>query len=56
VLRTVLGSKWEEVTGGYRILHEEELHNMQSSPNIIRVTKPRMILEMNFTHMEMRNA
>jgi hypothetical protein len=36
VLRTVLGHKREEVTGGGRKLHNEELHNLYSSPNIIR--------------------
>jgi len=35
-----------EVTGGWRKLHEEELHNLFSAPNIIRVIKTtRMNLE-----------
>jgi hypothetical protein len=29
------------VTGGLRKLHNEELHNLYSSPNIIRMTKSR---------------
>jgi hypothetical protein len=33
----------KEVTEGWRELHNEELHNLYSSPNIIRVTKSRMI-------------
>jgi hypothetical protein len=32
----------EEVTGGWIKIHEEELHNFRSSPNIIRVVKSRM--------------
>jgi hypothetical protein len=29
----------EEVTGGWRKFHNEELQNLQSSSNIIKVTK-----------------
>jgi hypothetical protein len=29
------------VTGGWRKLHNEELHNLYSSPSIIRMIKPR---------------
>jgi hypothetical protein len=38
VLRRIFGSK-NEVTGGLRKLHNEELHNLYSSPNIIRMVK-----------------
>jgi hypothetical protein len=31
--------KGTEVGGGWRRLHNEELHNLYASPNIIRVTK-----------------
>jgi hypothetical protein len=31
----------DEVTGGWRELHNEEIHNLYSSPNIIRMIKPR---------------
>jgi hypothetical protein len=31
--------KREEVTGEWRILHNEEIHNFQSLPNIIRIMK-----------------
>jgi hypothetical protein len=41
VLRRIFGSKRDEVTGGWRKLHNEELHNLYSSPSIIRVTKSR---------------
>jgi hypothetical protein len=33
--------KRDEVTGDWRKLHNEELHNLYSSPNIIRMTKSR---------------
>jgi hypothetical protein len=29
----------DEVTGGWRKLHNEELHNLYSSPNIIKMIK-----------------
>jgi hypothetical protein len=38
-LRCILGPKREEVVGGWRRLHNEELHNLYVSPNIIRVIK-----------------
>jgi hypothetical protein len=31
----------EEIIGGWRKLHNEGLHNLNSSPNIIRVIKSR---------------
>jgi hypothetical protein len=41
MLRSVFGSKRDEVTGEWRKLHNEELHDLYSSPNIVRVTKSR---------------
>jgi hypothetical protein len=41
VLRRIFGPKREEVAGGLRTLQNEELHNLYSSPNIIRVIKSR---------------
>jgi hypothetical protein len=38
VLRRIFGPK-EEVTGEWRKLHNEEVHNLYSSPNIIRMIK-----------------
>jgi hypothetical protein len=43
VLR-LFGLRREEVAGGWRRLHNEELHNLYASPNIIRVNKCRMRL------------
>jgi len=39
VLRKIFGLKREEVVGGWRILHNEELHNLYVSSNITRVIK-----------------
>jgi hypothetical protein len=41
VLRRIFGPKRDEVTGGWRKLHNEDLHNLYSSPNIIRMIKSR---------------
>ena len=41
VLRRVFGSKRDEVTGEWRKLHKEELKDLYSLPNIVRVVKPR---------------
>jgi hypothetical protein len=41
VLRRIFGPKRDEVTGEWRKLHSEELHNMYSSPDIIRQVKTR---------------
>jgi hypothetical protein len=43
VLRRIFGPRRDEVTGGWRKLHNEELHNVYSSPSIIRATKSRMV-------------
>jgi hypothetical protein len=41
VLRRIFGPKRDEVTGGWRKLHNKELHGLYSSPSIIRVIKAR---------------
>jgi hypothetical protein len=41
VLWGIFGSKRNEVTGGWRKIRNEELHNLNSSPNVIRVIKSR---------------
>jgi hypothetical protein len=43
VLRRIFGPTRDEVTGGCRKLHNEELHNLDSSPNIIRMIKSRRL-------------
>jgi hypothetical protein len=43
VLRRIFGLKRYEVTGGWRKLHNEELHGLYSSPSIVRVIKARRI-------------
>jgi hypothetical protein len=39
MLRRIFGPKRVEVTGDWRKLHNEELHNLYSSPSIIRMIK-----------------
>jgi hypothetical protein len=39
VLRRIFGPKRDEVTGEWRKLHNEELHNLYLSPDIIRQVK-----------------
>jgi hypothetical protein len=41
VLRRIFGPKRDEVTGGWRKLHNEELHDLYSSPSIIRIIESR---------------
>jgi hypothetical protein len=41
VLRRIFGPKRDEVTGGWRKLQNEELHNLYSSPSIIIMAKSR---------------
>jgi len=41
VLRRVFGSKRDEVTGEWRKLYNEELRDLYSLPNILRVVKSR---------------
>jgi hypothetical protein len=41
VLRRIFGPKRDEVTGGWRKLHNEELHGLYCSPSIVRMIKAR---------------
>jgi hypothetical protein len=42
-LRRIFGLKRDEMTGGWRKLHNKELHNLYSSPSIIRMIKSKMM-------------
>jgi hypothetical protein len=42
VLKRKFGQKRDEVTGGWKGLHKEELCNLYSSPNKMRIIKWRM--------------
>jgi hypothetical protein len=44
VRRRIFGPKRDEVTGDWRKLHDEELRNLYSSPNIIRMIKSRRMI------------
>jgi hypothetical protein len=41
MLRRIFGPKRDEVAGGWRKLHNEELHGLYSSPSIVKVIKAR---------------
>jgi hypothetical protein len=41
VLRRIFGPERDEVTGGWRKLHNEKLHDLYSSPSIMRIMKSR---------------
>jgi hypothetical protein len=58
VLRRISGPKREEVAVDWRRLHNEELHNLYASPDIIKVIKSRRTRWVeHVAHMgEMRNA
>jgi len=43
VLRRIFGHRRDDVTGEWRRLHNEELNDLYSSPNIVRVIKSRRI-------------
>jgi hypothetical protein len=43
VLRRIFGLKRDEVTGGWRKLHNEELRDLYSSPSIIRMNRSKRL-------------
>jgi len=43
VLRRIYGAKREEVRGEWRRLNKEELNDLRSTPNVIRLMKSRRI-------------
>jgi hypothetical protein len=48
VLRRVFRAKTDEVTGEWRKLHNEELHDLYSSPTIVRVIISRRVRRERF--------
>jgi hypothetical protein len=46
VLRRIFGPKRDKLAGGWRKLHNEELHNLYSSPSVIRMIKARKMRRM----------
>ena len=44
VLRRIFGPRRDEVTGKWSILHNEELNDLYSSPNTVRVIKSRRMI------------
>jgi hypothetical protein len=54
-LSRIFGPKRDEVTGGWRKLYNEELHNLYFSPSIIKMIKSRrMICAGHITRMGRR--
>jgi hypothetical protein len=58
VLRRIFRPKRGEVAGGWRKLHNEELHDLYSSPSIIRIIKSRSMRWVGYVARmeEKRNA
>jgi len=57
-LRRIFGSERQKMAGGWKRLHNEELHNLYSSLNIVRMIKSRRARWTGYVaHMgEMKNA
>jgi hypothetical protein len=57
VLKRIFGLKRDDVTGGWRKLHNEDMHELYSSPSIIRMIKSRsMRWTVHLTRIGRRNA
>jgi hypothetical protein len=57
VLRRIFRPKSDEIIGGWRKLHNEELHNLYSLPNLIRMIKlGRVIWARYVARMGKKNA
>jgi hypothetical protein len=44
MLRRIFGLKRDEIIGGWRKMHNEELHNLYFLPNIIRMMESRKMM------------
>jgi hypothetical protein len=51
VLRGIFGPERDEVTGGWRKLHNEGLYNLYSSPNIIFFCGSTVLLDPAYSHI-----
>jgi hypothetical protein len=56
VLRRIFRPKRDEMTGGWRKMHNDELHNLHSSPGITRIIKENEMGRACTTNGEKRNA
>ena len=56
VLRRIFGTMRDEVTGEWRRLHNEELNDLYSSPNIVRVMKSRRMRGLGMWHVWVRRG
>jgi hypothetical protein len=57
MLRKMFGLKTEEVAGGWRKLHNDGLHNLDCSPNIVKIKSRRMNWLEHVAHMgKVRNV
>jgi hypothetical protein len=43
MLRRIFGTKREEMMGGWRRLHNEDLHNLHTSPYMVKVSKSKRL-------------
>jgi hypothetical protein len=53
ILKRISGSKREEVVGDWTKLHDTDLHNLHSSPNIITTIKSRRMRWVEYSTHEM---
>jgi hypothetical protein len=44
MLRRIFGPKRDEIIGGWRKLHHEELHDLYASSDIVRMIKSRRVI------------
>jgi hypothetical protein len=56
LLRRIFEPKRDEMTGGWRKLHNRELYNLYSSPSIIRMIKSRRLKWVGHVTRKRRNG